>query len=214
MGARADGTKEVIAVEDGYRESAESWARVLRGLKKRGMRAPVLGNGDGALGFWAAVRDVFPETREQRCWVHRLVNVLDKLPKGLRPKAKRALHEIMKAETKEQAPHFLRSPGGALGASADDKSHRVAFCHGPASSESDERSWLTNEGARDGLQAAPHGAATLAPTQCIRATAAGPGGIEISRRASSGAGGYEEKEERRLISLDIPQMSRRTPNEE
>jgi len=103
MGARADGTKEVIAVEDGYRESAESWASVLRGLKKRGMRAPVVGIGDGALGFWAAVRDVFPETREQRCWVHRLVNVLDKLPKGLQPKAKRALHEIMKAETKEQA---------------------------------------------------------------------------------------------------------------
>jgi len=90
MGARADGTKEVIAVEDGYRESAESWASVLRGLKKRGMRAPVVGIGDGALGFWAAVRDVFPETREQRCWVHRLVNVLDKLPKGLQPKAKRA----------------------------------------------------------------------------------------------------------------------------
>jgi putative transposase len=103
MGARADGTKEVIAVEDGYRESAESWASVLRGLRKRGMRAPVVGIGDGALGFWAAVRDVFPETREQRCWVHRLVNVLDKLPKGLQPRAKRALHEIMEAETKEQA---------------------------------------------------------------------------------------------------------------
>jgi putative transposase len=103
MGARADGTQEVIAVEDGYRESAESWASVLRGLKKRGMRAPVVGIGDGALGFWAAVRDVFPETREQRCWVHRLVNVLDKLPKGLQPKAKRALHEIMEAETKERA---------------------------------------------------------------------------------------------------------------
>jgi putative transposase len=67
------------------------------------MRAPVVGIGDGALGFWAAVRDVFPETREQRCWVHRLVNVLDKLPKGLQPRAKRALHEIMKAGTKEQA---------------------------------------------------------------------------------------------------------------
>ena len=103
LGARADGTKEVIAVEDGYRESAESWATLLRGLKKRGMRAPVVGIGDGALGFWAAVRDVFPETREQRCWVHRLVNVLDKLPKGLQPRAKRALHEIMKAETKERA---------------------------------------------------------------------------------------------------------------
>jgi len=103
LGARADGTKELIAVEDGYRESAESWATVLRSLKRRGMRAPVVGVGDGALGFWAAVRDVWPETKEQRCWIHRLVNVLDKLPKGLQPKAKRALHEIMNAETRAQA---------------------------------------------------------------------------------------------------------------
>jgi len=103
LGARADGTKELIVVEDGYRESEESWATVLRSLKRRGMRAPVVGVGDGALGFWAAVRDVWPETREQRCWVHRLANVLDKLPKGLQPKAKRALHEIMAAENREQA---------------------------------------------------------------------------------------------------------------
>lgn len=83
IGARPDGTKELIAVEDGYRESAESWAHVLRDLKRRGMRAPVLAIGDGALGFWNAVRDVWPETREQRDWVHRIANVLDKLPKRL-----------------------------------------------------------------------------------------------------------------------------------
>jgi transposase-like protein len=70
IGVRPDGTKELIAIEDGYRESAESWANVLRGLKRRGMRAPVLAVGDGALGFWKALRDVWPETREQRCWVH------------------------------------------------------------------------------------------------------------------------------------------------
>ena len=103
IGVRPDGTKELLAVEDGYRESAESWASVLRDLKRRGMRAPVVAVGDGALGFWAAVGQVWPETREQRCWVHRLANVLDKLPKRLQPKAKRALHEIMQADTHAQA---------------------------------------------------------------------------------------------------------------
>ena len=103
IGVRADGTKELLAVEDGYRESAESWSSVLRDLKRRGMRTPVLAIGDGALGFWKAVRDVWPETKEQRCWVHRLANVLDKLPKRLQAKAKRALHEIMNAESRELA---------------------------------------------------------------------------------------------------------------
>jgi transposase-like protein len=103
VGARADGTKEVIAVEDGYRESTESWLTLLRDLKRRGMRAPVVGVGDGALGFWKAVGEVWPETREQRCWVHRLANILDKLPQRLQPKAKRALHEIMNAPTRAAA---------------------------------------------------------------------------------------------------------------
>ena len=76
---------------------------MLRDLKARGLRAPVVAVGDGALGFWAAVREVWPETTEQRCWVHRLANVLDKLPKGLQPRAKRALHEIMNAETRAAA---------------------------------------------------------------------------------------------------------------
>lgn len=103
LGVKPDGTKELIAVEDGYRESAESWSSVLRDLKRRGMRAPALAVGDGALGFWAAVGAVWPETREQRCWVHRLVNVLDKLPKRLQPKAKQALHAIMEAPTRPDA---------------------------------------------------------------------------------------------------------------
>ena len=107
LGVRLDGTKELIAVEDGYRESTESWATVLRDLQRRGMKAPLIATGDGALGFWAAVRDVWPETREQRCWVHRLANVLDKLPKRLQAKAKRALHEIMQAETRELADEAL-----------------------------------------------------------------------------------------------------------
>lgn len=103
IGVRPDGNKELIAVADGYRESAESWGDLLRDLSRRGMQAPVLAIGDGALGFWAAVRDVWPETREQRCWVHRIANVLDKLPKRLQPKAKAALHEIMNAPTKAAA---------------------------------------------------------------------------------------------------------------
>ena len=103
IGVRADGTKELIAVEDGYRESAESWKSVLRDLKRRGMRPPVVAVGDGALGFWAAVRDVWPKTREQRDWVHRLGNILDKLPRRLQPRGKAALHEVMYAETREQA---------------------------------------------------------------------------------------------------------------
>ena len=107
IGVRPDGTKELIAIEDGYRESTESWATVLRGLKRRGMRAPVLAVGDGALGFWKALRDVWPETREQRCWVHRIANVLDKLPKRLHAKAKAALHEIMRAETRQAAQQAI-----------------------------------------------------------------------------------------------------------
>jgi transposase-like protein len=107
LGVRPDGTKELIAVEDGYRESTESWKEVLRDVKRRGMRAPVLAIGDGALGFWAAVRDVWPETREQRDWCHKLANVLDKLPKRLQAKAKRMLREIMYAETKELADELI-----------------------------------------------------------------------------------------------------------
>jgi putative transposase len=98
IGSRPDGEKELLAVEDGYRESAESWKTVLRELKRRGMAAPLLAVGDGALGFWAAAREVWPETRAQGCWCHKLVNVLDKLPKRLQPRAKRALHEMMYAE--------------------------------------------------------------------------------------------------------------------
>src|SRR3989304_2731978 len=88
IGGGADGTKEVIALEDGYRESQESWASLLRYLKRRGMPAPVLAVGDGALGFWAALREVFPKTQEQRCWVHKIANGLDKLPKGLQARGK------------------------------------------------------------------------------------------------------------------------------
>ena len=107
IGVRPDGTKELVALEDGYRESTESWATVLRDLHRRGMRAPVVAVGDGALGFWAAVRDVWPETEEQRDWFHKMGNVLDKLPKRIQPKATRALREIMYAETRAHAEEAM-----------------------------------------------------------------------------------------------------------
>ncbi|GHD34780.1 IS256 family transposase [Streptomyces violarus] len=103
MGVRADGTKELIAMSDGYRESADSWADLLRDCARRGMRAPVLAVGDGALGFWKALAEVFPETRHQRCWVHKIANVANALPKSAQPGAKKALQEIYNAEDREHA---------------------------------------------------------------------------------------------------------------
>ena len=107
MGVRPDGTKEVVAIEDGYRESTESWLTLLRDLKARGMRAPVLAVGDGALGFWSALRQVWPATHGQRCWFHKLGNLLDKLPKRLQPQAKRMLHEALYASKKSDAEKAL-----------------------------------------------------------------------------------------------------------
>ena len=103
IGVRVDGTKELVALADGFRESSESWADLLRDAKRRGMRAPVLAVGDGALGFWKALREVFPDTREQRCWWHKLGNVLAALPKSAHPGAKAALAEIYNAEDKDHA---------------------------------------------------------------------------------------------------------------
>jgi putative transposase len=109
IGVRADGTKELVALTDGHRESSESWADLLRDCKRRGMAAPVLAIGDGALGFWAALRDVFPATREQRCWFHKIANVLNALPKSAQPGAKAALAEIWNAEDREHAEAAARS---------------------------------------------------------------------------------------------------------
>ena len=103
IGVRADGRKELVALADGFRESADSWADLLRDCKRRGMTAPVLAVGDGALGFWKAVRDVFPETAEQRCWWHKIGNVLSALPKSAQPGAKKALAEIYNAQDKTHA---------------------------------------------------------------------------------------------------------------
>ena len=103
LGVRADGRKELVAITDGYRESTESWADLLRDCKRRGMTAPVLAVGDGALGFWKAVREVFPATKEQRCWFHKQANVLAALPKSAHPSALAAIKDIYNAEDIDKA---------------------------------------------------------------------------------------------------------------
>ncbi len=140
MGVRADGTKKLIALVDGYRESSESWAGLLRDCARRGMRAPVLAVGDGALGFWNALSEVFPETRHQRCWVHKTANVLDSLPKSAQPAAKKALQEICNAEDREHAGQavaaFARQYGAkfpeAVKEILDDEDELLAFYGFPA----------------------------------------------------------------------------------
>jgi putative transposase len=116
VGVRADGTKELVAIADGYRESTQSWADLLRDCKRRGMTAPVLAVGDGALGFWAALRDVFPETRQQRCWVHVTANVLNALPRSAQPAARKALAEIRDAEDRAHAEAAITAFADAFGA--------------------------------------------------------------------------------------------------
>ncbi|MFD2495131.1 IS256 family transposase, partial [Amycolatopsis jiangsuensis] len=116
IGVRADGRKELVALADGYRESTESWADLLRDCHRRGMRAPVLAVGDGALGFWGALREVFPSTREQRCWFHKIANVLAALPKSAHPGAKKALAEIWNAEDRRHALDAVTAFDAAYGA--------------------------------------------------------------------------------------------------
>jgi putative transposase len=104
IGACEDGTKELVAVLDGYRESKLSWMELLLSLKERGLsKGPRLAIGDGALGFWAAIRETYPEAQEQRCWVHKTANILDKMPKSVQSKAKEKIHDIYLAPTRQQA---------------------------------------------------------------------------------------------------------------
>ena len=185
MGATADGKKELIAVLDGYRESEQSWSELLLDLKQRGLKtAAKIAVGDGALGFWAALRKVFPETREQRCWVHKTANVLNKMPKSVQPKAKGDIHEIWQAETKVEAltafDHFLEKydakypkaceclrkdreqllsfydfPAEHWGPLADDESDRVDIRHDSAAASQDERERHPPREFGDDVQARP-----------------------------------------------------------
>ncbi len=104
IGALENGKKELVGLMDGYRESKLSWMELLSDCKQRGLiTGPKLAIGDGGLGFWAAIREVYPETKEQRCWVHKTMNILDKMPKSVQPKAKEKIHDMYMAPTKEQA---------------------------------------------------------------------------------------------------------------
>ncbi len=140
VGVRADGTKELVAVADGYRESTQSWADVLRDLRHRGMRAPVLAVGDGALGFWGALSEVFPQTRHQRDWVHKAANVLNALPKSAQPTARRMLAEIRDAEDRDHALRAVNAFAHEFGAKwpkavakvVDDAEELLAFYDFPA----------------------------------------------------------------------------------
>src|SRR5438067_4201520 len=140
IGVRADGKKELVALTDGHRESTGSWAGLLRDARRRGMRAPVLAVGDGALGFWAALREVFPETRQGRCWQHKVVNVLDCLPKSAQPAARKALAQIRDAEDREHAEKAVRDFAAAYQAKypkavakvTDDQEQLLAFYDLPA----------------------------------------------------------------------------------
>ena len=140
VGVRVDGRKELVALAEGYRESTESWADLLRDCKRRGMRAPILAVGDGALGFWNGLREVFPTSREQRCWFHKIANVLGALPKSAHPGAKKALAEIWNAEDREHARRAVAAFKLAYGAKfgkavakvVDDLDELLAFYDFPA----------------------------------------------------------------------------------
>jgi putative transposase len=140
VGVRADGTKELVAVADGERESTESWAELLRDLRRRGMGAPVVAVGDGALGLWAALRDVFPTTRHQRDWVHKVANVLGCLPASVQAGARKALSEIRDAPDRDHAEQaievFARDYGvkwpKAVAKITDDAEELLCFFDYPA----------------------------------------------------------------------------------
>jgi hypothetical protein len=198
IGVREDGVKELLAVEDGYRESTDSWAAVMRDLRERGLNTPKLVTGDGALGAWAALRDVFPGAVEQRCWVHKIANVLDALPKRLQPRAKTLLHEMMEAPTASTARQaletfrsefaakslegdrqarsrlaaahgLLRVPGRALAPPQDDQPDREQLRDGQAAHPRDQGRRLQAGRDRDGVQAAQGCGGPLAQIQRARA---------------------------------------------
>ena len=141
IGVQENGKKELVAMEDGYRESEQSWYEVLLDLQQRGLtRAPELAIGDGALGWWKALNKVYPDTRTQRCWVHKTANVLNKLPKSVQPKVKDCLHDIWMAETRANAyqsfentiQRFAEKYPKAMECLEKDKEKLLAFYDFPA----------------------------------------------------------------------------------
>ena len=201
VGVRADGTKELVAVCDGERESTDSWAELLRDCRRRGMRAPVVMVGDGALGLWRALEEVFPATRQQRDWVHKTANVLGCLPKVVQGGARKALAEIRDAPDRDHARRaieaLVRDYGvkwpKAVAKVTDDadellcffdfpaehwqQPHRVDLLHGQAQNPRHQGPGQQGPGAGDGVQAAGLGARALAGGQ-----RAAPGGAGACRR--------------------------------
>jgi len=212
IGVRADGRKELIALVDGYRESAESWADLLRDCARRGMRAPVLAVGDGALGFWSGLREVFPEAREGRCWFHKTANVLAALPKSAHPGAKKALAEIWNVEDKDHARTAANAFEAAYGAKfpkaaakitgdldqllafydypaehwvhlrSDHQPDRVNLRHRPAPHQDHQGPWLAGCGAGDGLQAHRVSTRPLARRQRTPPRRPGPRRSDVHQR--------------------------------
>jgi len=211
MGATADGKKELIAIADGYRESEQSWKELLLDCQARGLTIPPkLAIGDGALGFWKACRQVWPTTGEQRCWVHKTANVLDKLPKSAQPKAKSMLHDIWQAETRADAvkafdlfvaTYEAKYPKATTCLSKDRAelltfydfpaehwghlrtTDRVDLRHGPAAHCENEGLRHANGLLDDGLQANAVGGETLAVPKRSDALARHPGRSHVRRRS-------------------------------
>jgi hypothetical protein len=215
LGATKSGKKVLLAVQDGFRESEQSWHELLVDLKARGMKPPKLAAGDGALGFWAAMRKAWPKTREQRCWVHKTANVLDKMPKAVQPRAKKVIHQIYLAETKAEAIKawdtfietfgakylkavgclkkdreellaFLRLPSRALEAHPLDEPDRVDLRDRSASPQQDEGQRHEGGVPRHGLQARSGRRAHLAQARRHRATDRGVEGNQVQGRHPRG----------------------------
>ena len=212
IGATPEGRKELVGFTDGARESAHDWRNLRLDLKRRGLEVPPpLVIADGALGFWKAAGEVWPKTREQRCWVHKTANVLAKLPKSQQPKAKRALQEIWMAETKvaaelafdafiesyalkyekaadclskgsRHAARFLRLPGRALETLANDQPHRKHLRHRAPPHHPIEGLSVERDRARHGLQTGRGRTEKLAPSRRSQPFAKTRSRCDIRRR--------------------------------
>ena len=226
IGVNARGEKHFLAIEDGVRESTQSWREVLLGMKQRGFTRPAkLAVGDGALGFWSALSEVYPQTRTQRCWMHKSGNVLNYLPKSSQPKAKQDLHEIWMAETRAQAERafndwieryedkypkatglsgagsggtlgVLRLPRRPLDAPSHHQRDRVGLRHHPSSKFTRQGLRHAPEHALDDLQDGHVRREILAPTTRLPAARQGRRGSQVHRRQR----GHQGQQSRRMTN--------------
>lgn len=228
IGVTEQGRKELVAVEDGFRESADSWETLLTGLRERGLtQAPKLAVGDGAMGFWLALSKIYPETDHQRCWVHKTANVLNKLPKSVQPKVKADLHEIWMAETRFDAhkafdrtlKRFEAKYPKAMACLAKDRDELLAFYdypaehwvhirttnpielhlrHGPSTEQAQPELRIPGDDPGDGLQAAPERRETLEAHQGVQQAGAGREQRPVS---GWGAGNRSIRQDCRLTAI-------------